>query len=235
MKKILNFKYIALFFVFAACEPELDNYAPPSETLTGQVIDAVTGQSLITEQPNGFRVRYREIGYSESAPERNFWGKADGSFTNTKLFPNQYEVYVSDGPFLNPPVKTVDIKGGVTEVMFTVTPNLNVVNSSATLSENILKVSFGINRPAAITNKVKEAFVSISLNPNVSFTLFQKQVKYDFRTTPDATVLATTHGGAIDLAALGLKKGYTYYVKIGAGVEGNVRYNYSPTFTIEYK
>ncbi|RYY17995.1 MAG: DUF3823 domain-containing protein, partial [Chitinophagaceae bacterium] len=57
MKKILN--SILLFivvFAFASCEK--DNYDEPGETIKGRVIDAATGEPVLTDQGSeGTRVR----------------------------------------------------------------------------------------------------------------------------------------------------------------------------------
>jgi hypothetical protein len=59
MKKnrIISMACLFTAILFFSCE--IDNYDAPDGTLTGRVIDGVTGNPISTEQPNGFRIRVR--------------------------------------------------------------------------------------------------------------------------------------------------------------------------------
>lgn len=117
---------------------EMDNYESPSETIHGAVVDAETGDSILTDQGSeGIRVRMTQLDYSENATHNpDFYCMPDGSFRNTKVFKGVYNVRV-DGPFI-PLVRetsdgvplaneTQDVKvKGNTEVIFKVKPFLRV-------------------------------------------------------------------------------------------------------------
>lgn len=139
MKKI-SF-HISLFALlsFTSCSLfELDNYDAPDETLQGEVIDAETGEPVLTDQGSeGIRVRLTEVSFGENVtPNPDFFAMPDGTFQHTKLFKGTYNVRI-DGPFipllreddrgvpLADETQTVDI-AGVTKVTFEVQPFLNV-------------------------------------------------------------------------------------------------------------
>jgi hypothetical protein len=139
MKKI---SYLAMLFsamVFTSCDLfELDNYESPAETIHGAVVDAETGDSILTDQGSeGIRVRMTQLDYSDNATHNpDFYCMQNGSFQNTKIFEGVYNVRV-DGPFI-PIVRessegvpladeSVNVKvKGSTEVIFKVKPFLRV-------------------------------------------------------------------------------------------------------------
>ena len=139
MKKTLFFTSI-LFGLMSASSCamfEIDNYDAPSETLRGRVIDAATGEPVLTDQGSeGIRVRLEETSWEGNVTPQDFNCRPDGTFQNTKLFPGSYNVTV-DGPFVplvmddanGVPIKdrsqTIEING-VTEIEFQVQPFLKV-------------------------------------------------------------------------------------------------------------
>lgn len=138
MKNIL---YSVLFFLvavsFSSCE--IDNYAEPKETLKGRVVDAVTGELVLTDQGSeGTRIRLRELSWTETKVPDNFdfYCMKEGIFQNTKIFSGHYNVKIdgafipllrttSTGDTIADETKYVDIKG-VTEVEFKVQPFLKI-------------------------------------------------------------------------------------------------------------
>lgn len=138
MKKL----FYSLLICFAAVSfnsCEIDNYDEPQETIKGKVVDAATGELVLTDQGSeGTRVRLRELSWTETKVPDNFdfFCMKEGIFQNTKVFKGHYNVRV-DGAFI-PLVrvsttgdtiadesKYIDIKG-VTEVEFKVQPFLKV-------------------------------------------------------------------------------------------------------------
>lgn len=138
MKKILySTLFIMALISFNSCE--VDNYVLPQETIKGRVVDAATGEPVLTDQGSeGTRVRLRELSWKETAVPDNFdfFCMKEGIFQNTKVFQGHYNVRI-DGAFiplvrrnaagdtLADETKNVDIKG-VTEVEFKVQPFLKL-------------------------------------------------------------------------------------------------------------
>ncbi len=128
-----------LLAAFSSCDVfELDNYEEPGETIHGAVVDAETGDSILTDQGSeGIRVRMTQLDYSDNADHNpDFYCRPDGSFQNTKVFEGVYNVTV-DGPFVpivrensdGTPIadgsQTVKVSGS-TECIFKVRPFLRV-------------------------------------------------------------------------------------------------------------
>jgi hypothetical protein len=132
MKKIVNIIVLTGCIAVLALLPtscEVDNYAEPDGIIFGKVTDAVTGQGLITEQPNGFQVRYYELSWSDNPLSRDIWGKADGTYRNAKMFAGRYRIELVNGAFVSPAPQEVEIKSNVeTELNFTVTPYVSISN-----------------------------------------------------------------------------------------------------------
>ena len=97
--------YSSLLFIaltLSACDAfEIDNYKEPGETIEGIVVDAKTGDPILTDQGSeGIRVRLTELSYGENVDHNpDFFCRPDGSFRNTKIFPGNYNIRI-DGPFI---------------------------------------------------------------------------------------------------------------------------------------
>jgi hypothetical protein len=225
-------KYVTLFLLFgllASCN-KLDTYGEPEETLTGVVIDMVTNKPIQTEQPNGYRLRLMELSWSDNPIPLYFWGKADGTFHNSKVFAGKYEITPVEGAFFQPEPQTIEIKG-VTSVEFKVTPYLSVYADQITLDNNQLTVKYRITRTQE-SQKIYDARVFVSTNPNVGFNVLTSSLSplKDLRNIADQVILQTTFEEQIT----GLEKGKTYYVRIGARTNNpSLRYNFTETVKID--
>lgn len=139
MKKISFYTLMLALFSTTSCSLfELDNKDLPAETLQGEVVDAATGEPVLTDQGSeGIRVRLTEISWGDNVtPNPDFYCMPDGKFQNTKLFKGNYNIRI-DGPFiplireddrgvpLADETQTMDIKG-VATVKFEVQPFLNI-------------------------------------------------------------------------------------------------------------
>ncbi|MDR1982141.1 MAG: DUF3823 domain-containing protein [Tannerellaceae bacterium] len=218
-----------LFGLFASCD-KLDTYDEPKETLTGAVIDITTNKPIQTEQPNGYRLRLMELSWSDNPIPLYFWGKADGTFNNSKVFAGEYEITPVEGAFFSPAPQTVKIKGTV-NVEFKVTPYLSVHADQITLANDQLLVKYRILRTQE-GDKIYDSRVFVSTNPNVGFNVLIGSLSplRDLRSIDDQTILQTTFEEQIT----GLEKGKTYYVRIGARTNNpSLRYNFSETTKIE--
>ncbi len=137
MKKAIYSILFVVLLLLGSCE--IDNYPEPQETLKGRIIDATTGELVLTDQGSeGTRIRIRELSWKETEePEPfTFWCMKEGVYQNTKVFKGYYNVRV-DGAFIPlirlnnqgdtiaDETKNVQIQG-VTEVDFQVQPFLKV-------------------------------------------------------------------------------------------------------------
>ncbi|HEY0740225.1 MAG TPA: DUF3823 domain-containing protein [Chryseosolibacter sp.] len=172
MKKISSYILASALFVSTSCSLfELDNYEAPAETLRGEVVDAETGEPVLTDQGSeGIRVRLTEVSWGENVtPNPDFYAMPDGTFQNTKLFRGTYNVRV-DGPFI--PLVREDDRGvpladesqtleisGVTDVKFEVQP--------------FLKVEF-VGKPEVVNGKVR---AKVRVTRGVSEEEFRSKVE----------------------------------------------------------
>jgi hypothetical protein len=139
MKKIFYGILVCLTATFGFSSCKKDNFPEPQETIKGRVVDAATGELVLTDQGSeGTRVRLRELSWKETAVPDNFdfFCMKEGIFQNTKVFKGHYNVRI-DGAFiplvrknslgdtLADETKNIDIKG-ITEVEFKVQPFLKV-------------------------------------------------------------------------------------------------------------
>lgn len=138
MKKSLYYIFSLIVFSGVFSCTKLDNYAEPKETLRGTIVDAATGQPVLTDQGSeGTRIRMRELSWTAAAPENlDFFCMKEGIFQNTKVFKGNYNVRADgafipivrvnvDGDTLVDESKTLDING-VTELEFRVQPFLKL-------------------------------------------------------------------------------------------------------------
>lgn len=230
MKRIYYLLYIVLMSILSVSCSEIDNYDGPSETLTGCVIDEVTNKPIITEQPNGFRIKMEEVSWSDNPQPEYFWGKADGTFNNTKIFPATYEISPVEGAFF--PVEPVkaEVKG-TTKIEFKVMPYLTVLISDILYEGDRLNVTYTISR-AKTGDKIIDSRVFVSTNPNVGSNILENELSpmKDLSGISDEEILKTTFKESISE----LEKGKIYYVKVGARTDNpSKRYNFTETVVVK--
>lgn len=211
---------------------DIDNMDGPDAAITGSLIDETTNKTLITEQPNGFRIKMVETSWSESATPEYFWGKADGTFKNTKIFSATYDVEPVEGAFF--PVEPVSVKIKKSEnIDFKVIPYLTVLPSRVELVNDALMVEWTISR-TKVGDKILDTRVFVvENNPNVGTSYFTTALSpmIDLNEVTDEEALSTTYKQTIT----GLTKGKTYYVKIGARTNNSSkRYNFAETVELKY-
>lgn len=225
MKKVLCYILLISAVILQSSCSKKDNYTSPSETLTGNVIDSVTGKPIQTEEPNGIRIQLLETSWSSNPDPLYFWAKSDGTFKNTKIFNGTYTVTPVDGPYFPITGKSMEIKG-VTEVDFKVVPYLNVNFADVKQSGTSVDVSYTISRSKA-AYKITDAMVFVSTTPFVGNNAYILNLTKtnDLSGADDQTILSSTYKTTLT----GLTSGYTYYIRVGARTNdpGSRRYNYT--------
>lgn len=238
IQSIFTVVYIMLVVFFSACS--IDNYDGPDATITGKVIDEITQQPLITEQPNGFRIEYREISWDPKASLQYFWGKADGTFRNTKIFAGEYQIRPVEGAFVTPELQTAKLSGGgQADLTFTVRPcmsikNVDIIKSIGTLGDPGVKATFTLQNNVPIQGTT-DYRVMVSPNQYTGANIFD----------PDLSSGAVSFAVgdmnseiSVELYGRGTAKflpGRKYYVRVAARTNnGSGRYNFSPIVEIEF-
>lgn len=147
--------------------------------------------------------------------------KGDGSYANTKLYPQSYEVSLV-GPFIESPTSpvTVDLTGGravshdfqVTPLLAITTPSLAGNPTSTSVSVNYSITPNGDNTP-----NLREVYVS-----TVSWPTRTTGNGAGYRTV---NVAVTDNQGVAEVT--GLEPGRTYFVRVGARAAGQNLFNHS--------
>ena len=223
MKKISLLMCMLFVLGMMSCG-DIDNMEGPNAAITGSLIDE-TNKPIISEQPNGFRIKMVETSWSESATPEYFWGKADGTFKNTKIFSATYDVQPVEGAFF--PVDPVSITIKKSEnIDFKVTPYLSIHPKKIEIVGDAIQVEWNISR-TKVGDKILDTRVFVVHdNPNVGTNYFTTALSpmVDLSSVSDEEALSTTY-----------KQGKTYYVKIGARTNNSSkRYNFAEAVELKY-
>ena len=175
-----------MVFMLSSCGYfEYDNYEEPNSGIEGTVVDKKTNELYCSETANSYKIEYYELSWEEAGhantQARFFWGKADGTFTNTKIFAGEYRITLKEGAFYAPDPEIVTLeKGEMTKLDYAVTPYARVNIDEITLSgtkQNNLVIKYTVEdtqKEIDITNVDKgvytlseaQVFIS-SKSPNV--------------------------------------------------------------------
>ena len=236
---------IAFSLCFASCEN--DNYAEPDAGIQGTLTDEITGKPLSTEQPSGFQIRNKEISWTgtdivltdPNLYARHFWGRADGTYTNTKMFAATYQITPVNGPFHKVAIQEVGLKSGtMTTVDFSVLPYVSLTDATIEKDPaNSLGIvaTFTVNvhatdaEPATIRNY---RLFATNRSPYVGASVFDDAVS----SASDVALTPAQLGTPITLKKTGFEKGKTYYLRIGARCKESPqdRYNFTEIVKIEF-
>jgi hypothetical protein len=231
--------------ILSSCEA--DNYAEPDGALSGELIDAITQKPYISEQPNGFRIRCTILEW-EGDPNtgaQSFWGKADGTFNNDKIFAGTYRVLPMSGgfhPVSYDDAAIVEIRSNQVSVQnFTVTPYVSFSNVSIekdpntangviaifTLNTNTLYEADGTTVKSQATIRDCMLFASKRTNKVGSNA-------YDGDVSASAISLKEIDlGKPITVKQRGFTTGNTYYLRIGARCTESPDARYNMTEIVE--
>jgi hypothetical protein len=247
MKNIIYLAAVCLIFSIAAGCIKADNYPAPNASVSGTIIDSVTGKGL-QSGPNDERMYVLQTNYTAGTAIPFYWDiMPDGSYNNSQVFAENYKIYPTDGAFvplvytsngtlIDHGSKNIVVKAGQnTATNFTVTPFLSVnwvgepvLNSDGTVTVQCTVVR-GTSNPLWIFN-VTDVFFFISNTSYVSSGSYDNTLSTDI--TSGGNALLGTTLTITSKAALGLHQGY--YLRVGARTADNVnkRYNYTDVKTI---
>lgn len=148
-----------------SCVTAFDNYKVPDSSITGRVIDATTGENLITSQGE-FEIRYWETSWTQSVPgTQSIPIKQDGTFQDVRLFDGTYDMQAYDGPFWPMPVESDLVLKRSLVKDFKVTPYMHLDDIEGRIVDDSLYMSFKLSAPI-------EDFQVKEMNPYISWTPF---------------------------------------------------------------
>ena len=226
MKTIKNIAAVCLVCcglaaTFTACE--IDNYDEPDAAIEGTIFDSTTGLPLETAAgKSSMQMRIWETSWgvqdsSITVAPQDLNMRQDGTYTNTKLFPGNYDVVPFQGAFYpldDEAMQHVTLSSGkTTRVDFTVTPYLTLewvtepyVDATDTLR---CAVRFTRNAGDGPMPDVKQLQLYISHNQYVG-TGTDPQV-----TPPVRAITNDEEGTVIELKSLPIKYSNRYWVRVG--------------------
>jgi hypothetical protein len=242
---------LAMVLLFSACE--IDSFEEADGIISVTVIDAISGQPLSSEQPKGYMVYCQELSWNGSEEKRgqDFWGKADGTFYNSRIFAGTYNVSLIEGPFHKVTPKQVEIQSGkVAKVEFEVLPYCSFSevtiekdpsNAKAIIAKFKVNVH-GIEGPepdenGEVENPAEPAtprhyrLFATSRTPFVGYNNYDDAVS-----TTDQTLTVENLNTTITIRKTGFLSDRTYYLRLGARcVESpENRYNMTEIIKIEF-
>jgi hypothetical protein len=148
--------------------------------------------------------------------------KGDGTFANSALYPQFYEVWV-EGPFIESPTErvSIDLTGGkeVFFQAFELTPFLNIAppEISGNPSSSELMINYNISGNEGHTAQVREVYCSTVGHPTASTG-----------SGPGWHTVAVELTGDQGLETIsGLEPGTKYFIRVGARASGASAINYS--------
>lgn len=241
MKKILYSLLIGTMAMMSTSCMEVDNFDEPEARYTGKLIDVTTGQPVLASQGES-KIRLWEMSYSLNPSPQDIPVKQDGTFKNTKLFNGTYDVQPR-GPWWPVEKHRVPIGPNTAEDIIEVTPYLHIIDFEMNYDEeaNELIVSCRLSAP------ITEGLPNIrSVRPFLSLNQFcganscigeyhnTENYKKDMNMAWSKIPKAEDGNSLPYEFRLPVKKGYFYFVRMGAYVDDEFHnYNYSEIKTIE--
>lgn len=227
MKNIFKLTICALLIVTTySCLSEIDNYEEPQETLKGTIIDKYTGLPMLTET-GACRIKLEELSWSATPTPQYFGNKQDGTFFNSRLFKGHYRINLESGPFI-PLTDTieVDVKGVVTH-NFEVEPYLHLNINDVQIVDTTFIVKFNISSETSMYN-ILNARVFVN---NTNFVGEGAMIRdYSMQTIDlSTTIPELVYANEYSFKVTQLKRGRTYYMRVGARVDDPIakKFNYS--------
>lgn len=220
MKKI--YKSILLILTIAACAcNKLDNYDPPSATLSGTVIDDMTNETVQNSGVNsGTSIQLFEGDSKQPILSNSF---PDGRFVNAALFPGNYKLYPLGAFKIVGDTVRLNISGE-TKTEVRVLPNIRLKASiiSVTGTTGSVKVEYEKVHSTEVLNQLGVVWSTID-NPNIT-TFFGGGQKMETVTSLNLT------SGERTISLTGLVAGAKYYFRaVGLTNNAGKYYNYSAT------
>lgn len=244
MKNSIYHTALFILLLASACTREYDDYPEPSETLTGNILDAASKKNVQSEAGDrGMRLVLEELSWSDTPTPYYFFAMQDGTFRNTKIFKGNYRISV-EGPFVpllqydgsgNITVdkrKTMDI-AGTSNVDFEVEPFLNVEwVGEPVYNSTDQTVSIQVRFTRGTTNtdfhqNITDVFLFVSPNTYVGNNNYDN--KYSVQVTYNGTDGNAQLGQTVTITTKDRLPGKrTWYLRVGARVDYGLKYyNYT--------
>ena len=238
-KMIKGLMTASVLLAVHACS-KVDNYPGPNAAYQGNIIDSVTGQSLLTET-SGAEIELLQTSWVANPDPYYIPSKQDGSFQDTRIFSGTYSVIPTQGAFW-PIADTLKTQiNGIMNQNFTVVPYLEIINFEDSVNADSLVMTCNLMCPEPNgLPEVLEIWPFVNSTPFVGSASSIPNYTISDNTNPsynlaainsnwNATIAATTYR----LVVHGLLPGRTYYARLGVRVNDSYKkYNFSPIVAV---
>lgn len=240
----IKFLFLPLLATIFMTSCYKDNYDGPNANFHGRLMHYQTGEPIYSEQPNGFQIRFTELSWGPNVTSQNFYGKYDGSFNWDYLFGYTdakyegspytkavYKVEPFDGAFIpaeNNQEKTIEVgPGDEVEVNFDVIPYITIEDMNYNLSGSTLNVSFKMKREAYPDRSIDMAGVIVS--SQTKYLSWQNSGGYEAKYTMlrGEAVYGSYVDGTVVTESIALDPGKRYWMRVGARLAGQARWNFT--------
>lgn len=239
MKKVIYNLLIGATTLLVASCMKVDNFDEPHAHFCGRIIDATTGENILADQGE-CHVRILEKSYSLNPSPQDIPVKQDGTFNNERLFNGTYDI-TPEGSWWPCNVTRLGI-GKYMNHDFEVTPYLKIKDFTTELNGTTLTMSCRLFAP--ITEGLPQA---MEIRPFLSLNQFcgaanhidhyytdAYRISLGNKTWDQLGDMATGEGYDIYTISVELKRGYIYFVRMGAKVKDTFeKFNYSEIVKIE--
>jgi hypothetical protein len=254
MNKKTGYLLIAILISVSLSSCEIDTVPEPDGIISGRIRNALAtnGEDDIfwSEQPNGFKITCTDLDWTESKMSGgvSFWGKADGSFYNCKLFAVKYSITPTNGAFHSAVAQEVKVESGKDiPLIFDVIPYCSlhdVLIEKDPDNPLAVKVSFSVTTNPVADDPATEEDETITATINnwrlfaTSRTPYVGNNIYDPKVSiaSDQPLKTEQLGQSIVYVKSGFQSGVKYYLRIGVRCSDSPegRYNMSKIFEIEF-
>ncbi len=211
---------LSALLIISACK--LDNYDAPSATLYGAFIDAERGGLVEQDIIRGTTIEYVEAGYAAKAKEYMVV-KNDGTYRNTMLFPNHYEVTPVRGNFAAIAPQEINISGQ-TKLDFAVLPYIRLKDLDIRKEGTRIVATFKLQQ--TIGKPVSRVGIYAHPDMSVGASLHTALVEKNINAVADSNQVFTLE---LDIAATpSLTTGKPYFFRVGALIDvPEAKFNYA--------
>lgn len=201
---------------------KLDNYDAPSATLYGAFIDVERGGLVEQDIIRGTTIEYVEAGYAAKAKEYMVV-KNDGTYRNTMLFPNQYQIAPVRGNFAAIASQEINISGQ-TQLDFNVLPYIRVKELDIKKDGSKIVATFKLQQ--TISKPVSRIGIYAHPDMNVGSSLHTALVEMPINAVVDSNQVFSLE---LDVAATpSLTAGKPYFFRVGALIDvPEAKFNYA--------
>lgn len=211
---------VALLVATTSCD--MDNYDAPDAGLYGTFIDTETGEPVQQDIYKGTEIEYIESGYTTI--ERMIV-KTDGTYCNSIMFANEYEITPVRGNFEPLDPQKIKVKGQ-TQLDFHVKPYVRIKNAVIFKNGDKVRASFKVQQ----TGYDKLASIALFVHPEPSvganMNIIRVIIPVGERLNEEKTYSIT-----LDIPSQknpALTAGKSFFFRVGAIVDvPEAKYNYA--------